>query len=444
MRRAAVATGGEEGRADTLAAVLALLLAAGTVPVLCRMVLPEGAIEIVSPAVTIAWLSLYGWAAVRLCIITGSGWLGWLLVHRPLLLAVLAAALASALWSIAPVLTIQRALHLTGTTLVGVYIALALPAARLLGLLARVLGLLVAGGVVLAIVAPEYGRQIYEGTQVWSGLQGDKNNFGLTAALAALLFATRPFFRGASSHRAYAPLIALAVVALVMSNSATALGALLAGCAVVAAFLVPVLARVPALGVALASLGATLLAAAALASVGFAEAFGLFGRSTELTGRAELWAAVTALIERHRLLGVGYGALWFPRPGDELAQMAVLGTYWGAYHAHNGLLQIASELGIPATLAVIVLVVQTLLEPVRLFWRTFSPFALWVTGFQAALIVNNVFEARWFVDRSFAWVLFVALTTALRASEQACTALAAAEDAAPPPPARPARPSDPS
>ena len=431
---AATAGRGDAGTADGVAAVIALLLGAGAFQVLAATALSVSRAELLLPVFTAAWLALYAWAAIRLTAGFGHGWLSWLAVNRPLLLVVLATALVSTAWSINPALTAQRTLHLIGTTLVGIYIGLSLPAGRLLTLTTALFAVLVAGGAALALLAPEHGRQVYDGARVWSGLQGDKNNFGLSAALAALLFATRPFFRGARSHLAYAPLIGLALLDLVMSNSATALGALFAGAGLVAVFLVPVLVRAPQVAGVLAAAAAVFLAVAAIAGLGFGEAFGLFGRSADLTGRSEIWRSVVALIGRHPLSGVGYGALWFPRAGDETAQMATLETYWTAFHAHNGLLQIASELGIPVTLAAMALFVQVLIEPIRLFWRTFSPFALYMIGFQAALIMNNVFEARWFVDRSFAWLLFIALSTALRVSQQACEALAAeapADDARP-------------
>lgn len=429
--------------ADGAVAVAALLLAAGAGPVLAGVVLGQAGALALAPLFTALWLALYLWAAVRLSLAFGGAWIGWLARERSLLLVVLAAALLSTAWSIAPSLTLQRAPHLVGTTLLGIALGLVLPAPRLLALIGLVLAVLVVGGSALAVIAPDHGRQLYEGSVVWSGLQGDKNNFGLTAALAALFFATRPLFRGGASFLACLPLSALALVALAMSDSATALGALFAGATLIAVFLVPVLVRAPQLAGVLAALAALFLGAALVAGFGFGEAFGLFGRSTDLTGRAEIWRSVIALIGREPLTGTGYGALWFPRAGEEATQMAALGTFWTAYHAHNGLLQIASELGIPATLAAVALLVQLACEPIRLFWRTFSPFALLMIGVHAALIVNNVFEARWFLDRGLAWLLLITLSTAMRASQQACEAGAALDGAQAPPP-HPPRPTGPS
>ena len=73
------------------------------------------------------WTLLYAAALARLVRRCGSAWLTWTLTHQPALCVLLALALASCLWSLAPMLTLVRAASLLGTTLLGVFIGFACP-----------------------------------------------------------------------------------------------------------------------------------------------------------------------------------------------------------------------------------------------------------------------------------------------------------------------------
>jgi O-antigen ligase len=132
------------------------------------------------------------------------------------------------------------------------------------------------------------------------------------------------------------------------------------------------------------------------------------------------------------LLGYGYGAVWFPREESEYVQQYLLRTYWTAYHGHNVFLHVGVELGLPAAVAMVGLVLWTVRESLALYFRYPSAFLLFVLGFEVAFVFRNVFEAGVLVDRALDWVLFVALP--LRAL-RSCQILAL--EAASPPAAGP-------
>ncbi|MGH7498271.1 MAG: O-antigen ligase family protein [Gemmatimonadales bacterium] len=68
------------------------------------------------------------------------------------------------------------------------------------------------------------------------------------------------------------------------------------------------------------------------------------GRDVTMTGRTDLWAEALIMIQRHPLVGYGYGGFWRGWIGDS-------GEFWSAVqwqppHAHNGFIDLTLDLGI--------------------------------------------------------------------------------------------------
>ena len=405
---------------DQIAMALALALGSGVLHALVAIVSSEAVVDSLQPVFTGLWLGLYIWAGGKLLLWHGLRWVGWLVTRRLALLVVLVIAACSVFWSVQPVLTAQRSIHLVGTTLFAVYIGYHLSTKAVINVLSIILAGLVVGGAVVALVFPEIGLHDYEGKLVWRGLQQEKNTFGLTSTTAFLFF----FIRSVSVNRAHPwldwGLCAVSLMTLVMSDSATSMGALLVGLTIALCFLIGAGGRITTL-VPLFGVGGGLCVAllVLLFTTGTEEIFEIFGRSSDITGRTVIWTGALNLIDKHALFGLGYGSIWFPRPQEGWLQMSLLGTHWVAFHAHNALLQVASELGLIATVAAVILLVQSFFEAIRSFLRTHQPFALFLIAFNAAFILVNVFEALLFSDRSPAWVLFIALPIALLKSSPA-------------------------
>ncbi len=100
---------------ERVTVMVAFLHGAGALGTLAGMVFPCGGVNVETPL----WLALYAWAGGMLFVRYGMDWFFWFLRFRFLLVVVLSAALASVLWSVNPSLTLQRAIHLIGTTLIG-------------------------------------------------------------------------------------------------------------------------------------------------------------------------------------------------------------------------------------------------------------------------------------------------------------------------------------
>lgn len=367
-----------------------------------------------TPALTAAWLGLYALAAAALFAQYGTAWLGWLLRYRLLLCVLLFGALASASWAVDPMLALQRSVHLLGSALLAFYAGHALsPSTLLKTLLAAAITLLLLS--LLAVFqAPGLGVQAYEGDTVWRGVFANKNTLGfwagMTIAACVCLFRpTQPLWRSLVLSVGFC----LGMVCLFEARSATSLLALLAGLGVAAALL---LARRLELGLAQQALLALLGGATAVVAVQVADVDWLnqlLGRSGNLTGRAEVWQQTWALILERPLGGYGYGNLWNPTDASLWIQQRYTDFSWVVYHAHNGALQVASELGLILTAIAALYVLQQTLESLHAHHQRDSDAALFAVVYSVAFLLSNYAEARLLIDRDLFWILYLAMPISL-------------------------------
>ena len=361
--------------------------------------------------VTLVWLLAYVLAGHALLIRHGISWVVWLTRFRLPLLLLIVGALASTLWSVDPGLSAERSIHLGGSTLVAIAIGFTLPLSRILDVTAWLLGALMVISTLVSVFLPALGIENYEGQQVWRGVLASKNNLGFWAAMTVLLFSARVFTEPRLLVRGISLLIvALSLLNVVQSASATSLLAMIVG-GLVMLYLHS--SRSLSLGlVASTCLGLFVLALSALAFryINTAE---LIGRSGDLTGRGELWMQVWNLVADRPLGGFGYGTIWYPTADSLWIQETWLDLTWTSFHAHNGLLQVASELGLPLMILVAVFSLQQLVEVIYSYYRSQPVGALFVLGFCVALLVSNYSEARLLVNRELYWIFFVALPISL-------------------------------
>lgn len=374
----------------------------------------------------VLWLCFYVYSLFILCRAYGIQWLRDMVRMRLLLVIVLAIACLSPLWSYDPSLSAQRVVHLLGTTAMGVFIGYHYEVNKVSASLFAALCILIIGGAFAAILAPDLGQSTYEaefgtiGEPAWRGFQGGKNGYGLTASVLVVVALCRvQSLSWARSRWVCVVVVAIGLVALLMSKSMTSVMALMLALAVLAMEKLAGHLRIPPPAALFLALACVLLARVAATMFGFdpsADWFGFIGRSSDLTGRTDVWLPTWRVIIDNPLLGHGYGALWFPRLGLEGAQQGLLGLTWTAYSAHNGFLQLASEIGLPAAIFAVSFAVLSLVEMIRLYAFRPSPYVLLVIAFQVAFLVANVTEANLFVDRNFFWILFVSLPLAAACS----------------------------
>ena len=361
--------------------------------------------------VTAAWVAMYLISAMALFVSFGMNWISWLVRYRLLLTLVLAGTAFSVAWSVDTALSLERSVHLIGTTIVALYLGFSLPLHRILRISAPVLGIIMLTSMLAALFVPALGLEEYQGRQVWTGTLASKNTLGFWAAISFLLSTSLSFWTITRLQRVlYMAIAAISLLCLYQAVSATALLALLSASLIMVYLHVSFSLR---LGLIAALVLGALVASLLGMAFYFIDTAELIGRSGDLTGRAEVWSQTWQLILDRPWTGYGYGTLWYPTEDSLWIQQSLTDFSWTVFHAHNGLLQVASEIGLPLTLLVLLMIFQQLIEIIYCQYQRQQPGVLFVLGFVVALLVSNYSEARLLVNRELYWVFFIALPVSM-------------------------------
>jgi len=125
--------------------------------------------------------------------------------------------------------------------------------------------------------------------------------------------------------------------------------------------------------------------------------------------RTHIWAGALTILRERPLTGYGYAVVWGRSDATLLPHIAVT-AHPSAGSAHNDILNVATELGIPAAIVACVYLFGALSNAARLFEREPSTFSFFAVGFLVGTAVIAFAEAYLFRIHSFFWILFVALT----------------------------------
>jgi exopolysaccharide production protein ExoQ len=360
------------------------------------------------------WLA---WRAARL------RWLTWSMRRLPFLWFVMLASAASCLWSLDPAWSLYKISWPLATTLVCISLGYLMRPNLLMAVLAWALAAVLLASLAVELVSvvgidgwrgPAAGFPV--AGQRWRGTTPHPNGLGEVAATGAVFFLVALLYGRLQSALAVA-MFAVAVLITLMSRSATSIIMLVTGSLVVMCFRWGKRLR---LGGDLASVLITigLMAGAALALVYWDQTTAVLGKDVTVTGRTEVWTDALAIIERRPALGFGYGAVWGLW---DLSFFPELETTRQWSHAHNGYLQLGTEVGLPAVGAALLLLVHALIRGIRAFSRWSSASALFSTSFVVMFLVGNLTEVRLFVLGTISWLILVILATALARAEDPAT-----------------------
>ncbi len=356
-----------------------------------------------NPWLRAIWLPAYAVTALAAAI----HWRAMLRAAVPLLLIsiLVALAYASALWSIAPDVTLRRSLALLFTCLFGVYFGARWPWRQFVAMIAQLSALLALGSLFVCLFDPAMGIHQTVNAGDWRGLWFEKNTLGATMALGVLASVATALLN--PSQRVIWTLNAVLCLGMtVMSRSGTALItiALIFGCTLILALM----RRGPILAI-LSVFGAGLLGfAAALAELFQPDlVFKLLGKDPTLTGRTDIWAAVLRRVAEHPWLGFGYAAFW---DKDSIpAQFIRRETGWNVPSAHNGWLDMLVQLGLVGVAACLALVLAGLaLAAARLLRARDGNWALIYLGI---FLITCTSESALMSRNSLPWALCVATLT---------------------------------
>lgn len=295
--------------------------------------------QAIGPAVILGELALTG-------LLLASRWrtLASMAGRMAILLPLPLFAVASALWSDVPSVSLRYGLQLLLTLLIGISIAWTVPLRRL------PLIVLVATGLasVIGVASGRTGPAV-EGA-VLIGLTGSKNQMGYVSLfwlISALAVLGQPGRGALARVVAFASLLP-AFWLIVQGKAATA---------IVSAVVLTIFCLVLLVASALSRTGRTACLAAALAVsvVGVAAAgeisaafefvrTDVFHKDKTLTGRTLLWESADELIEERPLLGHGYRAIWLGKEGVGL--LARVGQRDGrAFNFHDTIRDVTADLG---------------------------------------------------------------------------------------------------
>ncbi|MDO9591307.1 MAG: O-antigen ligase family protein, partial [Microcella sp.] len=172
----------------------------------------------------------------------------------------------------------------------------------------------------------------------------------------------------------------------------------------------------------LALYGATALAAAGVVALALAlreQLLTLLGRSDDLTGRLDIWAAVTELINQRPVLGWGWVSYWAPwvEPFNDL--VVINGVRY--LQAHNAWLDVMLQLGMLGLIVFTILIVTTGARvlswsvDVPLGDHTPTPALRLLPGLLlTVLLVHSLTESRLLIEAGFVLLVYLAVASRLR------------------------------
>ena len=272
---------------------------------------------------------------------------------NPFLLVMLAYCALNVLWSAEPTISSKRVFQFCGIIMVSVAFQLSdRPPLHLMGTIATVIAGIIIASTAMALVNPSVGHDADFGS-AWRGILTTKNDLGYVGALGVILWVARADHPGLHWSLILGCL-GLALLCIIKATSSTGISTAILG---VTVYLV-LRKRYIGTPLWLTQLLAGISVLALLGFFGFyfqesrmprwEEIIGpfaaLFGKSTDLTGRTDIWEYVFLEILKHPWFGVGWGAFWL---GPGSASQPVLDELpWIPFQAHNGYLDILNELGV--------------------------------------------------------------------------------------------------
>ena len=329
-----------------------------------------------------------------------------LVVRRNWVLAALILfALVSSSWSARPPLVLQRGVAVLGTTLFGIALAVCLSLEEQLRLLSRLFRFIAVLSIGCVLLLPSYGiSDSAENHGEWRGVFSNKNGLGVAMALSILVECQLPARSRLSKIVKYGFLL-LSTVLLVFSDSVTSMFALVGALLSIQIYkFAAQRLRIPLYAIALG----VLLIIASSVTVLRLNAGGItsvLGRSSDLTGRTDIWGLVMPYIFERPVLGYGYSGFWLGITPESGAIDRVMGGV--VSYSHNGFLEVLLSLGAVGLLLALGFLWKGLRRAYSWSQRRRSSTDLWPLAFLFFFLLYNLTECT-ILLQSLEWALCVA------------------------------------
>jgi len=326
----------------------------------------------------------------------------------PAVSLVIVLAFVSTLWSIYPEVTLRRSVAFLFTTTFAIYVALRYSFPEIVRMLATALSILMVLSYAAVFLMPSIGLDSAMHVGAWKGIFWQKNVTGRMMVWLVLCLLWLDWTRE-GKRWVVRPLLALALLLIVMSQSGTGLvTSILVTAALLSTALVrgnirrfaPALALLVLIGIVGVTSGASF----------WHDILYMLGRDPTLTGRTVLWEHTLHSVEQRFLLGWGYGAYWYGAygPGSTFVQG------WGIDSAHNGWIEVWLDLGLPGVLLMVAILGRVLFQSflaARYGANRAEP--AWIFAIGCALLVISISESVFLERHSLNWVVLVIGTVRL-------------------------------
>jgi uncharacterized protein involved in exopolysaccharide biosynthesis/O-antigen ligase/Mrp family chromosome partitioning ATPase len=336
-------------------------------------------------------------------------WQGFLRVVKacPLIVALTALALLSAIWSLDPGVSLRRAVSVAGATSFGFYVASRFSLEEILGLLVRAMLAIILAMLVFTALFPDIAIMQAPHDGAWRGLHPHKNGLGRflvwCLAVAAASLIAYPGRR--------LPILGWIGVALgivVLSHSATSLVvSLLVLAAPVGLGLLRIDRRAAASIACAAAAFAILPLALVAANPGVV--LEMLGRDSTLTGRTGIWSEVSGHIMDRLLFGHGYQVFWQENllsMEETLVDAQVGEGIERITNSHNGWIELLLDLGLVGFTLMAAALTVTFLQALRAGQRGETAMSVAPLLLLVPLIPLSLAEASLLSQNDVVWVMY--------------------------------------
>jgi exopolysaccharide production protein ExoQ len=327
-------------------------------------------------------------------------WRNWVLATLLLLV------FASCLWAESPTFVLQRSAAVLGTSLLGIALAARLSLNEQVRLLSRIFRIMAVLSLVAVFLFPSYGiSNSIESLGNWQGIFGYKNLLGAMMAMSILVEWHRHADTGLSKTLKWLAILTSAVL-LAGSNSVTSMVALGTSLSFIEAYKfakqrlrMPLYAIIAVMALIVAS-GFTVFL------VDGHTVTGAFGRTSNLTGRTQIWSLVASSIAKRPVLGYGYSGFWYGGSTESGAVDQAFGE--PVMYSHDGYLEVAVSLGIVGLLLSLAFIGIGLKRSHDLYERDRSAINLWPLAFLIFFLCYNIGECT-ILLQDLQWALCVSV-----------------------------------
>jgi exopolysaccharide production protein ExoQ len=338
-----------------------------------------------------------------------------LLLRNPALPLILLWVWCSVLWSVAPDVSMRRALSLTVFSLLACYLVVRHDLDWILRRLAWLYLVLLLISLLFILLLPSLSYMdngvIALGAAHGPDANGVRGIFthknGMGKFLVELAILLPPVIRKRLIH----PVLGLAglligLALLVPVNSATAIILVSLVLAIQAAIglwrlSAPFAAMVTAFGVATVCL----LIPPVLINLGVI--LELLGRDTTLTGRTDIWLHVWQWIQQRPLVGYGYAAFF---EAEETSSYVAAVWNWGVSSAHNGYLELLLTIGVVGLALVLMFIGSGLVRTAMASKRLDPTLIIVLLSLLVAYTSRAITESNLLDQTGITWILVVIFT----------------------------------